>query len=748
MKKSLQSFWKYFLIFFVSIIYSEFVLRGQIGGFNRSSLFFLAFVPAEALFFTLFSGFGKRKENKIITPVLLFILAVFYIAQMLYYNSFGSLFSVSMAGMGTQAVGNFWWALKGTIVESIWLIILLLIPFLGSIAMAIFNWPKQGQVYFRFKAIILVSVVAFWFLGIGVLRLFGNGKQSAYYVFTNSLSDTDTTANKFGALTTSIVEAGAYYFRIGVGDTATDIVMEDTLPDISIVDLFTDIVPDNTPADTAGTEAGNEGQKTVATEPKAPERWEDSRIDFTALANMTDDKALQSLCKYLAAKPGGEKNEYTGIFEDYNLIYICAESFWTYAINEKVTPTLYKMANNGIVLNNYYNSFKNTTTNGEYAFATSLWPDTSRKANLGKVVGSFPQSATRYMPQGLGKLFKADGGTAYGFHNYKGSYYGRSSSWPNLGYECYFKGAGMKFSSAWPASDYEMMQQSVPMYINDDKFHAYYMTFSGHGAYTYTYTTNIDGTVTGSGNVMVKRNKDKVLELLGADASKLTEKAIGYLACHYELEKAMKYLLDELEAAGKLDNTVIVLLGDHYPYYLSATDRKSLAGKKIDDNFGIYESTCIMYNAGLKEPIVTDTYCCNIDILPTVLNLFNIPYDSRLMMGTDIFSNGLHKATLYNHNFITEYVKCDPQNGVYEWTDLASDWTAEQKEKYVDRISTIINNENTVSTAILKEDFFKFVYKNSGIMTPEEEAAEEARIAGLDIDDVYEDDEDEDYFLD
>ena len=51
------------------------------------------------------------------------------------------------------------------------------------------------------------------------------------------------------------------------------------------------------------------------------------------------------------------------MFEGYNLIYICGEGFWTYACDETVTPTLYKMSHNGIVLDNYYNSFLNTTTN-------------------------------------------------------------------------------------------------------------------------------------------------------------------------------------------------------------------------------------------------------------------------------------------------------------------------------------------------------------------------------------------------
>ena len=209
----------------------------------------------------------------------------------------------------------------------------------------------------------------------------------------------------------------------------------------------------------------------------------------------------------------------TGYFEGYNLIYICGESFWTYACNEEVTPTLYKMAHNGIVLNNYYNSFKNTTTNGEYAFNTSMWPDVSRIANNGTDVGSFAQSASKFMPQGLGDLTLQDKNTTtLAFHNYYGKYYRRILSWPNLGYQCKFMGSGMTFTTTWPSSDLEMMQQSIPDYINSDEpFYAYYMTFSGHGPYTST-------------NNIYRKNIDYVKNTLGPNTDITEETAVGYLA--------------------------------------------------------------------------------------------------------------------------------------------------------------------------------------------------------------------------
>lgn len=725
MKNDFKNILKYYLAFIISFIYWELILRVSMGGVRPGNLFFLFFIPAEALLFTVFTGFTSKKINRVLTPVIVFIPSFYYIAQCVYYRNFFSLFSVSMIGMGGDAIGNFWWALKTTLIQSLGYIGLLLVPFIASVVLSILNKPKQEKYRLWLHASLLVLVAALWIGGIFGLKLFGTERSSAYYTFMNSLSDTDTTSDKFGALTTTLVEAGTFYFGIETKGDQNIIPGPEDDPTIQIV------TPSSVPVIkslTEDPEALGEPEKDIEViEVPKYTPWINEAIDFNALREKTSDKKLQNMCDYFATREGTITNDYTGLFEGYNLIYICAEAFSGWACNEQATPTLYKMAHNGIVLNNFYNSFKNTTTNGEYAFATSMWPDTSRRADCGKAVGSFPQSATRYMPQGLGKLFTSVGASAYAFHNYNGSYYSRNVSWPNLGYECYFKGKGMKFTTTWPASDLEMMEQSVDKYIADEQFNAYYMTFSGHGPYN-------------EENCIYRKNIDAVKALLGED-TKLGDMAKGYLACQYELDKAMEYLLNELDKAGKLENTVIVIVGDHYPYYVNTkTARNQLAGYKYDMDLGLYESTCIIYCAGLETPVETDTFCCNVDILPTILNLFNIPFESRVMMGTDIFSTGTHKATSYNGSFKTEYVTYNSGTGKAEWTDLAADIDDETKKNYLDSLIASVEAESAASTNILSQNFLKFVWYNSGLMTDEELAAEEERAGKIKIKDVYDDD--------
>lgn len=710
-KEGLGQFGIYFAIIAGCIIFWEIILRLQMGGgINAKNLFFLFFVPAEAMALTAINGIFPRKVGRFVFPLTLLLIAVFYAIQLVYFRIFGSLISVSMVGMGADAVGQFGWAMMGVILRSIGFILLLIVPVIAILVLCLKKKVRCGSYPIILHAMAILLTIGLWVGAAEGIIVGGEKRGSAYYVFHSSISDTDSTAARVGAMTTTIVEGGSYYLGITPNkeiSTLTSIDFEsiELEPELKEVALDT-------------SEKDSEEYSEAPSEPREPEFEGVPQIyeefDFQALADQTQDDSLRDMYQYFAQRRPTETNEYTGLMEDYNLIYICAESFWTYAIDERVTPTLYKMANRGIILNNYYNSFRNTTTNGEYAFATGLWPDVSRQADQGLDVGSFPQSSAKYMPDGLGDLFAEKGIPSYAFHNYYGNYYRRRLSWPNLGYQNnYFMGSDMHFTSSWPSSDAEMMLQSMDKYITEDQFVAYYMTFSGHGPYN-------------SSNYMYRKNIEEVKRRLGDDAENYTDEALGYFAGNLEFEYAMEYMLAKLERAGKLDNTLIVIAGDHYPYYLTEAGRNNLSGQTIDE-FELYKSTCIMYTEGLPENIVSDVYCCNVDLVPTVLNLFGVKYDSRLFMGTDIFSNGVHKAVLYDKSFITDKVIYKARTGEVEWKIDTDDYSVKNLNAYLESMSTLVDSEYAASVNIIKTNFFYHLWKDSGLMTDEEAQAELAR---------------------
>ncbi len=663
-RRQLKITFSYAVVFMLALFYWEILLCSQIG-FKDMSFYFLLFIPAEAMFFATLTGWFKNKLNRIVTPIIMILPFAFYVSQLIYYRIFGSLFSVSMIGLGADAVEDFGWALRDTIKDSVLWIILCMLPVILSAVFAYiapkklfesFN-PKMHLVSF-FKTIVL------WFAAVLLLLPFGTGDFSPYHAYTSKYIDTDTASGRLGVLTNSVVELS--YRILGGGIEKEE--------ELVIPPIQAEPVIDTTPNVIEG-------------------------LDFNTLKGLTTDTDKQTLCDYFASISGTNKNEYTGMLKDYNLIYICAESFSSYAIDPVITPTLYKMSKGGIVLNNYYNAFKNTTTNGEYALMTGLWPDVSRVADSNSTAGSFVQSKNKLLPFSLGNMFKSLGLESRAYHNFRGYYYQRNQTHPNLGYsKLRFMGGqnGMSFTTEWPSSDYEMMQQSIDDYINEEQFNVYYMTFSGHGPYS-------------TANPIAVRNYNTVNELLGD--RQLTVGAKYYLSANYELEKAMTLLLEKLEAAGKLQNTMIVLTGDHYPYYLNDTNLASIAGGTVDSDFDKYKSTCIMYCEGI-ETVEVDAPCCNVDILPTVLNLFGMEYDSRLMAGTDIFSQNTKIAMLYNKSFVTDKVKYNAQTGKAEWLSAASKLSDKERQEHLDYCIAVTKARYTVSLDIIKEDFYRFVMNN------------------------------------
>ena len=661
-----------FAAFYVAIMFWELFLYRQINGtFSGFSGWTALFAAAEAMVCAFAAGWLRNKvANRIGSSLVMLIVWIYYVSQLVYHRIFGSLFSMSMVGMAGDAMTDFGWSLISELKTSVGVILVSLIPVLAYVLVTCLC---RTHIRYSGKAHILALVLAavFWAGAVLLLPTGGTDDTSAYYAYHSKLIDTDTAASRVGILTNSLLETKSMFF--GGGEEP-----EETEPAISYY-----VAPD---ADDTNAMDLDLSPNTL------------SAINFLNLAGKTNDKTIKALCEYFARDKGTKKNDYTGLFEGYNLIYICAEAFCNLALDETVTPTLYKLAHEGIVLNNFYNSYHNITTNGEYSLLTGLWPDTSRDAGSGARNGSFPRSASRLMPFGLGTMFNEQcGTTSRAYHNYLGYYYGRNKSWPNLGFTCKFMRDGMEFTTNWPASDYEMMQQSIPDYINEDCFCAYYMTFSGHGPYN-------------GDNVMRNRNIDTVKELLGD--RELRPGAQSYLACNYEFDKAMAYLLEELEKAGKLENTVIVICGDHYPYNLNYPDRDNLAGKALENTIEMYKSSAIIWCGMLKDPIYVDDCCCNIDIFPTILNLFGLEYDSRLIMGRDIFADTEHFAMLYNKCIITNEMQYNAKTGKVTWAE-GNTMTEAERKAYLDKYKNLATTRYSTSLKMESTDFYRFVWENT-----------------------------------
>ncbi|MBR3979388.1 MAG: sulfatase-like hydrolase/transferase [Oscillospiraceae bacterium] len=650
--------------FFGSLVYWELLLHLCV--FPEISLkFFYAvgFSLTLALLFTLILSFIPKKVSYWIAFSLSVLLAILYASQLVYFFVFGSLYSVGLMGEGGNAITSFWRETLNTILTHLPQLLLLFVPTAGLLIFRKFFRSKMKPLNYVWWLLLAFLVAFTSLINAACLKIEGTGFFSPYYFYYNESTTTDQAAESFGLLT-------AMRLELTGGE-------EQAAAEEEEGGYYT---PDQTPDDVQDT--------TEETQEEAP-KYNVLELDFSALNSKTNKKAIKELNNYFAGLTGTQQNEYTGMLADYNLIYICAESFSTAAIYPELMPTLYKLSTEGFIFNNYYNTYPNVTTDGEYTMCMGIFPDITRK----KSDASFRVSQDNYLPFTLGNLFSSQRNIqSYGYHNYKGSYYGRNKTHPNMGYEMKFMNAGMKFTSSWPASDLEMMEQSIGDYIGQEQFHAYYMTFSGH----YQYNTE--------GNVIARRNWDTVKDL------PYSETARAYLACHMELEKALTYLMEQLEAAGVAEKTAIVIAGDHFPYGLKNSQYSELIGYDID-YFTKQKSSLIFWVGGLEKPIEVDTYCCNVDILPTVLNLWGFQYDSRLLTGTDVFSDGTHVAILRDNSFYTDKVWFNASKNKIKYLVDES----EVPEDYVENMVKLIKTKFEISKDILDLDYYRFVFDNSDV---------------------------------
>ena len=416
-------------------------------------------------------------------------------------------------------------------------------------------------------------------------------------------------------------------------------------------------------------------------------------LDFADLAANTKNSNIASLHSYVASQAPSQQNAYTGLFEGKNLIFITAEAFTTQAVDPDLTPTLYRLANEGIKFTDYYQpAWGASTTSGEYSNVVGLVP-----ANGGSCMSEAYQQDLFLT---IGSQLQALGYTSTAYHNHLYTFYSRHQTHTGLGYDKFIgMGNGMEqVTNTFPESDLEMMEFTLAQYIDQQPFNIYYMSVSGHSVYAL------------NGHAQARKNYDKVADM---DAS---EPVKCYYAAQLEFEYAMEYLVRQLEEAGIADDTVIVISSDHYPYGLDKSSTYGNAKNYLAELYGVDKidlftrdsNTLIIWSGCLEDKdIVVDTPVYSLDILPTLSNLFGVDYDSRLLVGRDVFSdaeplvlwpNGSWKTALGTYNSSAKTFT--PAEGV---TDVSDD--------YVSYTSSVVTNKTKFSKSVANFDYYDILAK-------------------------------------
>jgi len=409
------------------------------------------------------------------------------------------------------------------------------------------------------------------------------------------------------------------------------------------------------------------------------------KIDDTIWQSVIENESnvrLKQINNYFISRDITHKNEYTGMFKDKNVIIIMMESVGMLGINEEYFPTLYKLWNEGISFTNFY-SPRNSCPTGNNEMTAMI--------GLYTINNSCTANAYRknLYPQAIFNKFREQGYNATSYHDYIDYYYYRSDMHLNSGSEVYYNATDLGIlgvdNKNWP-SDVELFEKGLPKFINQDKFMTFMTTVTGHSPY------HLDSEF---GN--------KNMELF--NDLNITTSMKRYYSKLYELDLGLKYLLDELTRTNKLDDTVIILFGDHQPYSLGVKQQVDILGEDVETNKNIEKTPLIIYNSQIKKEVITK-YTSVIDILPTVLNLFDLNYDPRYYVGEDMFNNEVvHRAVFTDGSWQDEigfynastdrFVPNNPEELINIYTD----------EKILE-INTEINQRQKMSTNAIKQNYF------------------------------------------
>lgn len=617
-----------------------------------------------ALFWGLLDGFlcciWNQRGNRRASMWLLGLETAWCMVQTVYYDVAATVFTLYSV-TGAVGVLQFWPSVVKGIWQTLPWLILEAIPFVLQFKFGRRFVPERRCSLKKLLGLGGAAVAA-KVLCVVVILLSRGGVMSPAYLYFESFIPT-LTAQRFGIFATLELDVEQLLFGMGGEELPTE---EDESP--------------SPPPEPSPTESGTQPTDQPAGgagETVQQAGWNVMEIDFQTLIEGESDPVLQDMHTYFSQRPATEKNEYTGLFQGKNLIWIVAEGFTTYAMTEETTPTLWKLAHSGFVFENYYNPLWGvSTSDGEYTILTSLIPKSG--------VWSMSESAQNYLPFTMGNQLRSLGYVTRAFHDHDYTYYNRDQSHPNLGY--YFKGVGNGlelYSDAWPESDVEMMESTLTDDRLQSPFHTYYLTVSGHMNYSFQE------------NSMSAKHEHEV------GHEDMSEEARAYLACQMELDQAVEYLLERLEETGQLENTVICLSGDHYPYGLAQETIDELAGHEVEQDFEQYRSTWILWSADLEEPVTVTKPCYSLDILPTLSNLFGLEYDSRLLMGHDVFSDQPGLVVFANHSYLTELGRYDASADVFtpnEGAEIGDDYAADTL--------TMVNDMFTYSALVLEQDYY------------------------------------------
>ena len=430
------------------------------------------------------------------------------------------------------------------------------------------------------------------------------------------------------------------------------------------------------------------------------------------------DNALKNFNEYYSANEKSPVNEYTDIFAGKNIIAIHAESMQNFVIGlefngVEVTPNLNKLAATGIYFDNFYSQVSvGTSSDAEFTLNTSLMP-----ANIGTAFGNYFDKEYVTIP----KLLKEKGYYTFAMHGNNADYWNRRVMHKNLGYDRLYAKADFEIDEVigLGLSDVSFFKQAVQklkvIKEENDKFYGTFIMLTNHTPFS---ETDKYGEFDVSLKETVLNPETGVLEEIVYPYMEGTKLGNYFKSVHYA-DYALGVFLEELEKNDLLENTVIVLYGDH-DARLSESDYirlynydKTTDGILPETDPNYVEFNDYSYELNRKVPFIIwsndrtekaetiSNVMGMYDVMPTLGNMFG--FYNEYALGHDIFDIKENNIVVFpNGNWLT--------NEVYYNSQLQESYIINNSiisQEYIDQNTLYAEKLLSVSNDILVFDLIK-----------------------------------------
>ena len=419
------------------------------------------------------------------------------------------------------------------------------------------------------------------------------------------------------------------------------------------------------------------------------------------------DNALKKVSDYYEERHlDAEKNDYSNVFAGKNVIVIHAESLQTFTLNnsfnnQEITPYLNKMIKEGIYFSNYYSEVGvGTSSDAEFTFSTSLMPS----SNGTVFVNYFDREY-----QSIQQSFKKSGYYIFSMHGNTGDFWNRATMHKNLGYDKFYSKSSFDINETigLGISDKAFFQQAVPMIKElslkqDRPFYGTLITLTNHTPWSdlelmdefdVTWTVDVDG------------------QSVTRDYLKNTTLGNYFRSVHY-MDQAIEQFVSDMDKEGLLDNTVIVIYGDHdariskknYNLMYNYDPYTDSVLEEGDDGYVDYNE--YKYRLDKKVPFIiwtkdkkyvqeVKTPTGMIDAAPILENLFGVE-KNQYQLGHDILGTNATDNTVVfvDGSYVTSKIYYNGQNSeIYSINgDVVDESYIHDNSLYADDLIDISND--------------------------------------------------------